>query len=85
MKLLARLLEKKQHVEHTYCEPAPSMQTYGEGILLTHLAWDLIADWHDAVVCQLKQADDLAGHDVQCHLGHHGGSACRGVRQAVAH
>lgn len=50
-----------------------------------HLAWDLIADWHDAAVRQLQHADDLAGHDVQRHLGHQGRSSRRGVRQTVAH
>jgi len=51
----------------------------------THLARDLMADWHDAAVCQLKDTHHLAGQDIQRHLGYHSNSACWGVHQAVAY
>lgn len=53
--------------------------------LLSHLAWDLVADGNNAVVGQLQHTDHLTGLHVQGHLGYHGDSSCWGVCQTVAH
>lgn len=44
--------------------------------LLSHLAWDLVADRNNAAVGQLQHSDHLTGHHVQGHLGYHGDASC---------
>lgn len=97
MKLLAWMLERKTKNVHTWMqtsthekEHANIYDTCNEAMsaqycFCTHLARDLIADWHDAAVSQLQHAHHLAGHHVQRHLGNRGNPSCWGVRKAVAH
>lgn len=87
MKLLPWILEKQQKTftidYHVIKVPFVAMSA--QHSLCPHLARDLIADWHNAAVCQLQHTHHFAGHHIQRQLGNHGNTTRWDVRKTVTH